>query len=270
MKKIIAAALSILVGAFGYTIVDEAMENRVSTLESKVACLESIVSEKSATETTGNIIDSGTCGEQATWILYLDGTMIISGVGETNSFTVPWQGFVSQIKKIVIDYGITSVGAGMFSGSSNLTEVSIPDSVTAIGFNAFSNCTNLTFISIPDSVETIGYCAFAGCENLSSIKLSNSIKSISGGEIFAGCEKLNNLVIPEGVISIYGYNFMGCNSLTTITLPKSLTLIGDDAFYDCNNITDIFYNGTEEQWNLVSINMGNDSIKNATIHYNNQ
>lgn len=36
MKKIIAAALSILVGAFGYTIVDSTIENRVSRLESEV------------------------------------------------------------------------------------------------------------------------------------------------------------------------------------------------------------------------------------------
>ncbi|GEM_PF-2808324 len=40
MKKIIAVALSILVGAFGYTIVDSAMEKRVSTLESQVESLE--------------------------------------------------------------------------------------------------------------------------------------------------------------------------------------------------------------------------------------
>ncbi len=36
MKKIIAAALSVLVGAFGYTIVDSTIENRVSRLESEV------------------------------------------------------------------------------------------------------------------------------------------------------------------------------------------------------------------------------------------
>ncbi len=36
MKRIIAAALSILVGAFGYTIVDSAIEDRVATLESEV------------------------------------------------------------------------------------------------------------------------------------------------------------------------------------------------------------------------------------------
>lgn len=44
MKKIIAAALSILVGAFGYTIVDKALENRVANLESEIVELKEEVS----------------------------------------------------------------------------------------------------------------------------------------------------------------------------------------------------------------------------------
>jgi len=44
MKKIIAAALSVLVGAFGYTIVDQAMEDRVTNLESEVVELREEVS----------------------------------------------------------------------------------------------------------------------------------------------------------------------------------------------------------------------------------
>ena len=45
MKKIIAAALSVLVGAFGYTIVDSAIEARVATLESEVVELREIISD---------------------------------------------------------------------------------------------------------------------------------------------------------------------------------------------------------------------------------
>ena len=53
MKRIIAAALSILVGAFGYTIVDSAIEDRVATLESEVVELREIISDyhKNITET---------------------------------------------------------------------------------------------------------------------------------------------------------------------------------------------------------------------------
>ena len=44
LKKIIAAALSVLVGAFGYTVVDKALEDRVATLESEVVELREEVS----------------------------------------------------------------------------------------------------------------------------------------------------------------------------------------------------------------------------------
>lgn len=45
MKKFIAAALSILVGAFGYTIVDSTIEDRISSLESEVYELRENVSD---------------------------------------------------------------------------------------------------------------------------------------------------------------------------------------------------------------------------------
>ena len=47
MKRIIAAALSILVGALGYTIVDTTIEERVSKLESDYASLQEVVSNLS-------------------------------------------------------------------------------------------------------------------------------------------------------------------------------------------------------------------------------
>lgn len=51
MKKVIAMALSILVGAFGNTLVDKALEDRVSTLESKVDGLYDVVSATKGGET---------------------------------------------------------------------------------------------------------------------------------------------------------------------------------------------------------------------------
>lgn len=45
MKKIIAACLSILVGAFGYTIAETAIDTRVSNLEAECSSLKEIVSD---------------------------------------------------------------------------------------------------------------------------------------------------------------------------------------------------------------------------------
>jgi len=39
------------------------------------------------------------------------------------------------------------------------------------------------------------------------------------------------------------------------------------AFYDCPKLTDIYYSGTEEQWNQIYIDEGNEYLTNANIHY---
>ncbi len=52
MKRIIATALSILVGAFGYTIVDQSIDDRVSKLESEVVELRGEISSYHAHQIT--------------------------------------------------------------------------------------------------------------------------------------------------------------------------------------------------------------------------
>lgn len=73
MKKIIAAALSVLVGAFGFTIVDTTLENRVATLESQVAELQEyhqqITTKRTTTmpmSTTAGIINQFQVGDYLT------------------------------------------------------------------------------------------------------------------------------------------------------------------------------------------------------------
>ena len=45
VKKIIIAALSVILGTFGYTVVDKAIEDRFSNLEAKVSIQQSIIDE---------------------------------------------------------------------------------------------------------------------------------------------------------------------------------------------------------------------------------
>ena len=39
-------------------------------------------------------------------------------------------------------------------------------------------------------------------------------------------------------------------------------------FVSCDNLTDVYYPGTEEDWNNIEIQDDNDPLLNATIHYN--
>ena len=74
------------------------------------------------------------------------------------------------------------------------------------------------------------------------------------------------VVVPDGVTSIGNWAFEGCSSLTTITIPASVTSIGDLAFKRCKGLKDVFYNGTESDWENIEIEAGNEALENATIH----
>ena len=56
-------------------------------------------------------------------------------------------------------------------------------------------------------------------------------------------------------------------TLTSITIPDSVTSIGSSAFEGCSGLTDVYYTGTEEEWNSIAIGAYNDTLTNATIHF---
>ena len=126
------------------------------------------------------------------------GVLTISGNGAMKDYnfggdyvSMPW-GDNKTVEKVVIEHGVTSIGACAFHNCNKLTSVSIPKSVTSIGWHAFRRCEKLTSVSIPNSVTSIGGCAFEYCYNLTTVSIPNSVTSI-GGDAFWGCEKLTTI-----------------------------------------------------------------------------
>jgi hypothetical protein len=74
--------------------------------------------------------------------------------------------------------------------------------------------------------------------------------------------------IPYGVTSVGDCAFLGCTALTSVTLPRSVTNIGKRAFGYCESLTDVYYRGSEYDWNDISIESDNDYLTYATIRYN--
>jgi len=174
-----------------------------------------------------------------------------------------------SLRSITIPQGVTSIGDMAFRGCESLHSITIPDSVKTIGDKAFAWCTNLENIVIPSGVTSIGFQTFYVCESLHSITIPDSVKTI-GDEAFAWCTNLENIVIPSGVTSIGFQTFYVCESLRSITIPQGVTSIGDSAFFSCGNLIDgdVFYGGSQAQWNSIKIGSDNECLLYATIHYN--
>lgn len=142
----------------------------------------------------------------------------------------------------------------------------IPEGVTVIGSYAFSNCSKLQSVVVSDDVRSIGDWAFYSCINLKNISLGKNLCGI-GACAFQNCTSLTEIAVPDTVTDIMLGAFKGCASLTQIAISDAVKIIGRAAFADCSSLKDVYYDGTAEQWEQISIATENDCLTGATIHF---
>ncbi len=172
-----------------------------------------------------------------------------------------------KLENIAIPNGIKYIDVGTFGACIELSDVSIPNSVNCIGFAAFWGCSDLTEITIPKNVVRLGMEAFSSATALTKITVYGDIKEMGYGA-FGYCTSLAEVYLDDGVTVIGDLAFYCCGSLKKINIPDSVTEIGAGAFYECEKIADVYYSGTEEEWNKIAIEAENESLLNATIHFN--
>ncbi len=176
-------------------------------------------------------------------------------------------GACPNLTEVYIDDGVTVIGGEAFYACDSLKKINIPDSVTEIGAGAFYECLSLTEITIPNNVTNINDYTFRDCVSLESVTIPKSVTSI-GESAFDECLSLTEITIPNNVTDIGDSAFIYCVSLESVTIPKSVTSIGESAFYECEKLADVYYSGTEEEWNKIAIEAENEPLLNATIHFN--
>lgn len=152
---------------------------------------------------------------------------------------------------------------------TEMTSYDIPSGVTEIADWAFKGC-ELKKVNFPDSLTRIGGAAFYWCGNLESAEIPEKVTVIEDFS-FAECYSLTNVVIPEGVTYIGVAALQNCN-FKEIYIPKSVIYIGDSFFHErseeMNALTDVYYGGTEEEWNEIEISEElNELIDEVTIHF---
>ena len=184
------------------------------------------------------LVASGKCGDSASWKLDADGVLTITGAGPMADYGAygPWYiAHLTDIKKVVVQEGVTTIGDHAFANLSYVTSVTIPSSITSIGAHAFEKCRLGGAVTLPEGLTAIGDFAFSG-SGMASLTLPASLRTI-GNSAFLFCS-LRELTIPDGVTSIGTGAFYNA-SLTSVKLPASGVTLGDSLFQECENLTDV-------------------------------
>ncbi len=151
------------------------------------------------------MIAHGKCGDNLTWTLTAapDTTLTISGTGamwnasETNTNFAPWYGYLNNIKSIVINEGVTNIGASVFRYCQNMTSLSLPSTLTRIDAYAFFMCRSIESITIPEGVTYIGGSVFSDCHSLKNLVLPSAWNNVTSEGAFAACYSLESFVLPN-------------------------------------------------------------------------
>ena len=189
-----------------------------------------------STSTLGSAeeVISGTCGEGVTWS-YEAGTLTISGTGAMSKASDEdwgWEEAELNIRKLVIEDGVTKIEKDAFYSSDSLTEVIMADSVTEIGASAFSVCKNLTKVTLSKNLEELQGATFHLCEKLETINIPKSLKAAhTTGALYADFTDcpLSNVIFEEGTTEIADELFKN-SAMTSIEIPETVTRIGKNAF----------------------------------------
>ena len=172
------------------------------------------------------------------WTLDTAGTLTVSGSGTMGSVseTDAWRPYSSEIRKVVLGDGVTSVAGWAFRDCAGLSDVTLPDSVASVGMGAFYGCSSLTAVTLPRGVTVVDSFTFFNCTSLSSVILPDGLVSV-GGSAFSGCASLAGITVPSGATGIGAWAFNGCSSLASVSLPNSVTTIGAGAFAGCGSLS---------------------------------
>jgi len=95
--------------------------------------------------------------------------------------------------------------------------------------------------TIPGGVRVIAPKAFS-YSSLDSIIFSDSVEEIGAGAFFAA-------------------------AIESISISNAISVIPDRAFDGCWQLKDVYYEGTEEEWNNIAIGEENAELLDAVIHY---
>ncbi len=225
------------------------------------------------------VIDEGVTyiGDWAFYRVCVEELTIPEGVTETGYFCIRYSPTLKTVNlpnslKVLDDFAI--------SRNYALTTINFGNSLEKIGTGGLKDNTSLESVILPKSCISINKQlspAYTGAKidyNATGLMENNiSLKYVDFGSVSEIPQRtclgnaIENVVIPNTVSNIGEYAFYSCTQLKSVRIPVSLTKVEAHAFLNCNELTDVYYDGSEEEWNEISFAINNSAVTSSNIHF---
>lgn len=213
--------------------------------------------------------NSGKCGDNVNYEFDAEtGTLVISGTGEMYEYesyywgtesNAPFFNYVTSIKKIIIENGVTGLGMNSICFASNLEEIYIPASVKNLEYGLPSNGKNY-MIYADEGTYAYNY----ALENWYCI--NGKIQGKCGNEAHYTFDKTTGLLTIGGIGEIPWYDtydnvtpwvLNGWNNLIKdVVIEEGVTSLGYNAtFANCPNIKSLNISSTVTNLNALTDHM---------------
>ncbi len=219
-------------------------------------------------------IYSGNIGVSTKWTLDTEtGHLQVEGTpGGTSDYfdhyTSPWREHYQYIKTAEVIGEVEVIGKYAFQGLTHLESIKLPEGIKRIRINAFDRCTALKSIEIPATVEIIAQKAFQECNSLETVVLPASLR-VMYSAAFNDCENLKTMTVPEYCSQLSSSCISGCTALENAIIPRYADIAAVEMFSDSENLKNIYFEGTEEQWNEKISQLDSTAwIQRLIVHFN--
>ncbi len=171
-----------------------------------------------------------------------------------------------SVPAVINGIDVVEIGEGAFAklSADKVRKIVLAESVTRIGKDAFRECKDIEIV-VKGALSAVGETAFLECNKLSAVTFADGLTAIAP-QAFCGCESLSTVVLPASLEVVDENAFEDCIALKALTLYSALKEIRDGAFIGCDALENVYYKGTQAQFDAIRIDNNNNEFKSAKLH----